>query len=204
MQNSELSLRERNRIEAWETIHDAAATIALDDGPTVATVDLIAARAGVSRRTFFNYFASKEDAILGISDPALSDAALEAFNASTESLVVAATHLMAEIFRSAGPQGERAKRSITLIRQYPELRGRLGLHARSVIALATPVIAERILATRPDTEENTQLEAGAVAMLAGTILKFTYTHNLNGIVVGDTSALDDAITMFRKVATTAL
>lgn len=204
MQNNELSLRERNRIEAWETIHDAAATIALEDGPTVATVDLIAARAGVSRRTFFNYFASKEDAILGISDPVLSDAALAAFNESTESLVTAAAHLMAAIFRSAGPHGERAKRSITLIRQYPELRGRLGLHARAVIVLATPVIAERISAAKPDVRENAQLEAEAVAMLAGTVLKYTYTHNLNGIVAGDASALDDAITIFRKVATTAL
>ncbi|MGV8968968.1 MAG: TetR/AcrR family transcriptional regulator [Microbacteriaceae bacterium] len=209
MQNTSLSLRERNRIEAWETIHDAAASIALEDGPMVATVDLIAARAGISRRTFFNYFSSKEDAVLGLSEPTVSNESLTAFHSSTEPIVTAAVYLMADVFRSAGPQGSASVRPIALIRKYPELRGRLGLHARAVLALVTPVIAEKMesdanKARRSNVNPVESSEPAAVAMFAGTILKFAYANNLNAVVNGDNSALEDAISMFRKVAATSL
>jgi AcrR family transcriptional regulator len=42
-------------------------------------VDAIADRAGVSRRTFFNYYSSKEDAVLGTTVPVVPEEALRAF-----------------------------------------------------------------------------------------------------------------------------
>lgn len=58
-------LRERKRIETRLALETAALDLALEVGVANLTVEQIAERANVSRRTFFNYFASKEDALVG-------------------------------------------------------------------------------------------------------------------------------------------
>ena len=57
-------LRERRRRETTTQIHEAAVAGAEADGLAATTVARIAERAGISSRTFFRYFASKEEAIL--------------------------------------------------------------------------------------------------------------------------------------------
>jgi len=61
-------LRERKKAETRQAISAAALDLALTHGPGGVTVDDIAAEADVSPRTVFNYFATKEEAILGV-DP---------------------------------------------------------------------------------------------------------------------------------------
>lgn len=51
----------RPRRSSAEVLADAAAELFLEQGYGRTTVDQIAARAGVSRATFFNYFAAKSD-----------------------------------------------------------------------------------------------------------------------------------------------
>jgi len=64
----DVGLRERKKTETRRAIGDAALALAVERGPAAVTVDDIAERAGVSARTVFNYFATKEEAILGL-DP---------------------------------------------------------------------------------------------------------------------------------------
>lgn len=78
---SPISLRERQQLDTWESIHNAAAELVIQDGWASATVDKIAAAAGISTRTFFNYFASKENAVLGAQQLSIPDDALAAFAA---------------------------------------------------------------------------------------------------------------------------
>jgi len=61
-------LRERKKVATRQAIGRAALTLATERGPGAVTVDDIAEAAGVSPRTVFNYFPTKEAAILGV-DP---------------------------------------------------------------------------------------------------------------------------------------
>ncbi|XXF07216.1 TetR family transcriptional regulator [Pseudomonas sp. D2-3] len=57
-------LRERKRRETRQRIAEVALHLFLTDGYDGTTLDAIAAGAGISRRTFFSYFKSKDDIIL--------------------------------------------------------------------------------------------------------------------------------------------
>jgi len=67
-----LGLRDRKRIETRGRIVDAARSLALEHDIDRTTIEAIAARADISPRTFFNYFDSKEDAVLGHTELDLS------------------------------------------------------------------------------------------------------------------------------------
>lgn len=60
---TEQGLRERKKEATRQALHEAALRLALELGPDRITVDAVADRAGVSRRTFSNYFANKEEAL---------------------------------------------------------------------------------------------------------------------------------------------
>jgi AcrR family transcriptional regulator len=58
-----LGLRERKKLDTRKALSDAAAELAFERGFDNVTRDDIAAKAGVSLRTFSNYFAGKYDAL---------------------------------------------------------------------------------------------------------------------------------------------
>jgi AcrR family transcriptional regulator len=68
--DDELGRRERKKMETRAALARAAIGLALERGPDNVTVEEIADAADVSVRTFFNYFAAKEEAMVG-QDPAL-------------------------------------------------------------------------------------------------------------------------------------
>src|SRR5262245_64576986 len=66
-------LRERKKAETRRALSSAALRLAEEHGPDGMTVEAVAEAAGVSPRTFFNYFSSKEDAIMGVNPTDSSD-----------------------------------------------------------------------------------------------------------------------------------
>lgn len=65
-QAGEGGLRERKRRETGERITEAGISLFLKKGYEATTLDEIAAEAGISRRTFFYYFKSKDDILLSM------------------------------------------------------------------------------------------------------------------------------------------
>jgi AcrR family transcriptional regulator len=61
----ECGLRERKKRATRQALGEAALRLAADRGLEHLTVEEISEAAGVSARTFFNYFSSKEEAIIG-------------------------------------------------------------------------------------------------------------------------------------------
>ncbi|TVT51610.1 TetR family transcriptional regulator [Amycolatopsis rhizosphaerae] len=58
------SLRERKKEATRDALRHAAVTLYREHGPQAVTVEDICAKAGVSARTFFNYFETKDEAAL--------------------------------------------------------------------------------------------------------------------------------------------
>ena len=58
-------LRERKRAATYSAITSAARALTAEHGLAGFTVEELCEQVGISRRTFFNYFPAKEDAVLG-------------------------------------------------------------------------------------------------------------------------------------------
>jgi AcrR family transcriptional regulator len=69
----ELPWREQKKRLTRQSLHDEARRLVLESGLGAVTVEAICSAAGVSSRTFFNYFPSKAAAALGVPEFSIGD-----------------------------------------------------------------------------------------------------------------------------------
>jgi AcrR family transcriptional regulator len=195
------SLRERNRIETTHSIHQAAAELVLANGLTETTVEAIASQAGVSKRTFFNYFATKEDAVLGSTTPVLEEDAVRAFAATDEDLLSRTVRLLVSVLDSAFQGGSSLETRRTLLNAYPELRQPLLRQLTAVEQLVESALEERLrgdssaLAGLPAIEDAPK----ALLKLAGAAIRFTVSRQPGQLPTDLGAAVDESIHIFREV-----
>jgi AcrR family transcriptional regulator len=79
MSDSADSLRDRRRTDTTRNLIRVARRFTAERGLSGFTVEELCSEAAVSRRTFFNYFASKDDAVLGVPLEKADAAAVAAF-----------------------------------------------------------------------------------------------------------------------------
>lgn len=198
-----MRLRERQRLEVASAIHDATAELLLEHGWTATTVDMIAAKAGVSSRTFFNYFTTKEDAALGLRPLHVPEQARRAFLDGSDDLFDRAVRLTMEVIRTAAPDDGLGERRSELIRVLPELRSRLKHFATAAGELIEPILVEDLTGAASSSESSDLQRihdaAMALRMLAGTVIRFAFAKDPAALSTTTTSSLTAAIKTFREV-----
>ncbi|HEY2644421.1 MAG TPA: TetR/AcrR family transcriptional regulator [Galbitalea sp.] len=127
MQTSEPGLRERKRAETRTKLETAAVTIVLRDGLEHATLDAICEGADVSNRTFFNYFESKEDAIIGANYAHVTDEAITEILGAREGqdTVEAVIRLVFGVLNPTIEGSALLKLRMKVFKEYPHLLGRI-------------------------------------------------------------------------------
>ncbi len=200
VQEKLLSARESLKAQVWSDIHVAALSLAMNDGLAAATIDRIAEKSGISRRTFFNYFPSKEDAILGIREPVIPADALADFHASTADNLTRTVFLLARVFQAARPPSASKMMRRDVVQKFPDLLGHFARSGEAVATLVEPVI--RPLLAHPLTTDSEATdgrdEAQMLVSAAKAIIISAYLKNPSIAQSDPTSSLTAAIITFRK------
>lgn len=135
-----LGLRERKKAATRLALHEAALRLALERGPEHVTVEDIAEAALVSRRTFSNYFSSKEEALL-YRDQLRMERLLELLRErpGAETPWTALTRAVHELYREGGGPTSELAAQLRLVRKHPTLLAhQVGIHT----ALEKDIAAE--------------------------------------------------------------
>ena len=132
------ALQQRKRDLVREAIARAAWELFAAEGYEASTVAAIARAAGVSRRTFFRYFSSKEDVVVGTSD-ALAEDLLAALAARPrgEPPLAAIQEALTTVVAARLAEPREARAIVRLLRESRTLRrAMLERHARMEERLA--------------------------------------------------------------------
>ncbi len=163
-------LRERKKLATRAALHQAALQLVAEHGLDHVSIDDIAERADVSPRTFFNYFSSKDDAVLGL-DPDASARQVAAFHArpADETPVRALRAVAREQAQEMATETDLWPLRLTVIDSPPVLLGRLAAVFGEGERAVADAIAERT-GTRAGTDAYPTLLAGVAGVAMRTAL----------------------------------
>ncbi|HWS57528.1 MAG TPA: helix-turn-helix domain-containing protein [Actinotalea sp.] len=181
-----LGLRERQKRARRLALIDAAHRLVLEHGLDGVTVEEICVEAGVSTRTFFNYFGSKDDAVLGLTPHRLDPDLAGSFAAGgpTGNLSADIATLVAALVGSAPFGHGRLACTIELARREPRLLAR---HVATFEAHHAAVAG--LLATRLDLPAT----APRVELLTSVVMSLSRAAHLHREAGGGQGEVGDAV-----------
>jgi AcrR family transcriptional regulator len=136
-------LREQKKTATRKALRDAALRLALQDGPDNVRVDDIAEAAGVSPRTYNNYFGSREQAIVA-AITAERESRIGAAVAARPGNVRLADAITEAVVEQYAAPDENAREAILLVTTSPALRRAFIGTTAAVQHHLAEAIAERI------------------------------------------------------------
>lgn len=158
-----MDLRERRRIDTTRLIHLAALALAECQDPEAVTVEAICERAGVSRRTFFNYFPVREAAFIS-GPPPFSQTALDRFLGSGGRLL----DDVIELLSSRLPESEADKRALRLMKELMSRQARIAAMQISAFHEHEKELADLIARRLGAAENDLACRTFSAAALAAT------------------------------------
>jgi AcrR family transcriptional regulator len=163
-------LRERKKLATRLALHESALRLVAERGLEHVSVEDIAARADVSPRTFFNYFPSKDDAVLGLDPDAVRRQVREfAARPAGESPVEALRAVTGRQAEEMAGETELWPLRLTVIDAHPALIGRLAAVFGESERVLAAAIAERS-GTRVGLDAYPTLLAGVAGVAMRTAL----------------------------------
>jgi AcrR family transcriptional regulator len=138
------SLRDRKKADTRTSLHRAALELVGQHGLAHVSVDDIAERAGVSPRTFFNYFRTKEDAVAGW-DPDRVAALCDALVAADPKLTAfdALRDVLLSMFETLVPDREDLLARLRVIHAEPLLHARQAMRFSELERDLSAAVARR-------------------------------------------------------------
>lgn len=168
-------LRDRRRRQTRREIHVAALHLAQEHGFDKVTVDMISEAAGVSSRTFFNYFPSKEAAVLPnpveLPEASAAEFALRG-DAHPREVLADLTGLLVREMADNPPQREEMHAVFALTRRHPALLAALLAGFEGFQRSIAEVVGQR-LGQRPQDEVPTLIAALALTAVRTGLERWT-------------------------------
>jgi AcrR family transcriptional regulator len=155
------SLRERKKDATRRALAEAAMNLAIERGYAAVTIADITEAAGVSRRTFSNYFAGKAECVAAVTEGWFDDIAESIRDAPLGHRM---DELLCEaLLRVAADLPERWERFYTLLHAEPELKAMVGAIDEANCEQLTQVIAPRFGVTADDIRVRMLATYGVIA-----------------------------------------
>jgi len=160
-------LRERKKLATRLAIHEAALRLVAERGLEHVSVDDIADRADVSPRTFFNYFPTKDDAVLGLDPDAAQRQVRDLLDRPAgESALEALRAVAIDQAEDMASETDLWPLRLTVIDAHPALIGRLA----AMFGEAERALAEAI-AQRTGTRVGLDVYPTLLAGVAGAAMR---------------------------------
>lgn len=160
-------------------IERVAVDLVLEHGFEQLTVAEICRLAGVSERTFFNHFATKEAAVLGPVGPEIDERAAREFIPSRGSILLEATRLVRLDAETVSPELMRDRmRAIT---SSPTLLASQIARLDLIAAEVQHIVLQRLRAQYPsDAVADLELQANVMTHLLAGMMRFLGERQLAG------------------------
>lgn len=191
-----LGLRERKRLATRRAIQFAVVDLVTERGLDSVTVEEISRAADVSPRTFFNYFTSKEAALLGEPPVLPSAERIEEFLTAgpDRPLLDSAADLLADVGHRSHEDMEMLQRRQRLLKAYPDLLFATRMKTmRNFEASIGEIIERRMAIDDPELAADPVELAGAarlVTLVVFSALRHAWAHWAQA---GDPDGLGDQI-----------
>ena len=175
---AEPGLRERKRLATRRAIQVAVLELLAERGVDGVTVDEISRLADVSPRTFFNYFASKEEAMLGDSPELPDQRIIDEFLAGTGTVL----DDLATVLKYSGDKttadAEMLQLRHQLLKQYPHLFAMRMASMRAFEESVGEVVAQRLARDEPALAaepERLSSKARLITLVAFATMRHAWT-----------------------------
>lgn len=173
MTDSADSLREQRKRETSRALTDAARRLTTEKGFAGFTIEEVCAEVGVSRRTFFNYFETKENAVFGFATIDSSQEALEEeFAARRGDLLDDFLRLTIRRFELFNPV-EDAPTMFAVIEQEPRLLKAAFEHLAKNERRDVGLILRRTAETDRTSDDSAELQAEVVVHTVGALVRMS-------------------------------
>ncbi|EGD45339.1 transcriptional regulator, TetR family [Nocardioidaceae bacterium Broad-1] len=186
--------RERQKRERRLALIEAAQRLVGERGLDDVTVEEISSAAGLSTRTFFNYFDSKDDAVLGIQEIELDAEVRAQFVSGGPSgrLMTDLETLVAGFLKDAAPNIEQVERAMRLLTSEPRLMQRHVAWHQRVVGEFEELLSERRKARPSPVDDDT------IGMVAGLLMRSSALAWARSGYAGDAAAhLPEAVAQLR-------